>query len=261
MLFRSETMQKQNEAIVKDIDEQFNVLKKKDEELTKENKTLKESADTYRKYIEANQSALIANKLSGKNIGIISFDEKEDGQEVESAVAGAGGNVAFNVIIKESLFEKGSAEKINEKLQMDISKNEDLIKLVVDSIKNPTANSNLNILSELGYIKVVKMAGQFEAVNNVVFINGQGSKMKNKINDLEKPVIEEIKGEKPVVIVQNSSANIDNMEEFSKMKVATINNIDQSSGQISLVNCLSNEKLTGNYGKNKENTVVMAVTK
>ena len=260
-LGNNETMQKQNEAIVKDIDEQFNVLKTKDEELTKENKTLKENADAYRKYIEANQSALIANKLSGKNIGIISFDEKEDGQEVESAVAGAGGNVAFNVVIKESLFEKGSAEKINEKLQMDISKNEELINLVVDSIKNPAANNNLNVLSELGYIKVVKMAGQFEAVNNVVFINGQGSKMKNKINDLEKPVIENIKGEKPVVIVQNSSANIDSMEELSKMKVATINNIDQSSGQISLVNCLSNEKLIGNYGKNKENTVIMAVTK
>ncbi|MBC2577623.1 copper transporter [Peptostreptococcus russellii] len=261
-LGNNETMQKQNEAIVKDIDEQFNVLKTKDEELTKENKFLKENADSYRKYIESNQAILTANKLSGKNIGIISFDEKDDTDEVDSAITSAGGNIAFKITIKEAIFEKGSAEKINEKLQTNISSNAELISLITDSIKNPTGNASLNALSELGYVKVDKMVGQYESVNNIVFINAAGNKMKNKVNDLEKPIIEIVKNERPVVVVESSANSNESMEEFSKMKIATINNIDQTSGQISLVNCLSNDKLTGIYGKDKENNIVtMAVTK
>ncbi len=261
-LGNNETMQKQNEAIVKDIDEQFNVLKTKDEELIKENKILKENADSYRKYIVSNQAILTANKLSGKNIGIISFDEKDDTDEVDSSITSAGGNIAFKITIKEAIFEKGSAEKINEKLQTNISSNAELISLITDSIKNPTGNASLNALSELGYVKVDKMVGQYESVNNIVFINAAGNKMKNKVNDLEKPIVEIVKNERPVVVVESSANSNESMEEFSKMKIATINNIDQASGQISLVNCLSNDKLTGIYGKDKENNIVtMAVTK
>lgn len=261
-LGNNETMQKQNEAIVKDIDEQFNVLKTKDEELIKENKILKENADSYRRYIVSNQTILTANKLSGKNIGIISFDEKDDTDEVDSSITSAGGNIAFKITIKEAIFEKGSAEKINEKLQTNISSNAELISLITDSIKNPTGNASLNALSELGYVKVDKMVGQYESVNNIVFINAAGNKMKNKVNDLEKPIVEIVKNERPVVVVESSANSNESMEEFSKMKIATINNIDQASGQISLVNCLSNDKLTGIYGKDKENNIVtMAVTK
>ncbi|SEN17112.1 copper transporter [Peptostreptococcus russellii] len=261
-LGNNETMQKQNEAIVKDIDEQFNVLKTKDEELIKENKILKENADSYRRYIVSNQAILTANKLSGKNIGIISFDEKDDTDEVDSSITSAGGNIAFKITIKEAIFEKGSAEKINEKLQTNISSNAELISLITDSIKNPTGNASLNALSELGYVKVDKMVGQYESVNNIVFINAAGNKMKNKVNDLEKPIVEIVKNERPVVVVESSANSNESMEEFSKMKIATINNIDQASGQISLVNCLSNDKLTGIYGKDKENNIVtMAVTK
>ena len=261
-LGNNETMQKQNEAIVKDIDEQFNVLKTKDEELIKENKILKENADSYRRYIVSNQAILTANKLSGKNIGIMSFDEKDDTDEVDSSITSAGGNIAFKITIKEAIFEKGSAEKINEKLQTNISSNAELISLITDSIKNPTGNASLNALSELGYVKVDKMVGQYESVNNIVFINAAGNKMKNKVNDLEKPIVEIVKNERPVVVVESSANSNESMEEFSKMKIATINNIDQASGQISLVNCLSNDKLTGIYGKDKENNIVtMAVTK
>lgn len=261
-LGNNETMQKQNEAIVKDIDEQFNVLKTKDEELIKENKILKENADSYRRYIVSNQAILTANKLSGKNIGIISFDEKDDTDEVDSSITSAGGNIAFKITIKEAIFEKGSAEKINEKLQTNISSNAELISLITDSIKNPTGNASLNALSELGYVKVDKTVGQYESVNNIVFINAAGNKMKNKVNDLEKPIVEIVKNERPVVVVESSANSNESMEEFSKMKIATINNIDQASGQISLVNCLSNDKLTGIYGKDKENNIVtMAVTK
>lgn len=106
------------------------------------------------------------------------------------------------------------------------------------------------------------MVGQYESVNNIVFINAAGNKMKNKVNDLEKPIVEIVKNERPVVVVESSANSNESMEEFSKMKIATINNIDQASGQISLVNCLSNDKLTGIYGKDKENNIVtMAVTK
>lgn len=260
-LGNNETMQKQNEAIVKDIDDQFNVLKTKDDELTKENKLLKENTESYRKYIEANQSILTASKLTGKNVGIISFDQKNDLKDINNVITTAGGNVAFKITIMESLFEKGSAEKINEKLQTNISSNEELINLVVDSIKNPASNNNLSVLSSLGYIKIDKVPGQFDSVSNIVFINGLNSKMKNKVIDMEKPIVESFKSDKSVIIVQNNSSNLENMDEFSKMKIATINNIDQPAGQISLVNCLLNDKLTGNYGKSKDNVITIAVNK
>ena len=136
----NETIQKQNEAIVKDIDEQFNELKTKDEQLSKENISLKENTDRYKKYIESNELLLTAGKLTGRQIGIISFSEKDSLDNLDTVISNAGGNVAFNIVINESLFEKGSAQKINEKLQTNISKNSELIDLVSSAIKESDIN-------------------------------------------------------------------------------------------------------------------------
>ena len=256
----NETMQKQNEAIVKDIDKQFTVLKSKDEELTKENKELKEGNASYKKYIETNQSILTSGKLVGKSIGIISFNSKES-NDMDNTIINAGGQIGFKILIDDSLFEKGSAQKINEKLQTKISTNEELVSLITDALKEQNGSTTLNALSELGYIKVYKFSGQFDNITNIVVVNGAVSKMKNKAELMEKPIVENLKSDKPVLVVQNSQVNIENLDVFIDMKVATINNIDQPAGQISLINCLSNDKLTGAYGRNKNNIVTIAVPK
>ncbi|MEG0249932.1 MAG: copper transporter [Peptostreptococcus sp.] len=260
-LGNNETIQKQNEAIVKDIDEQFNELKTKDEQLSEENSSLKENMGKYKKYIESNEALLTAGKLTGKQVGIISFSEKDSSENLDSVIANAGGNVAFDIVINESLFEKGSAQKINEKLQTNISKDSELIDLVSDAIKESDSNGRLNVLSELGYVKVEKYTNQFDAVNNIVVFNNPATKMKNKVATLEKPVIESLKSEKPVLVVQNSSSNKESLKELSKLRVATINNIDQSMGHISLITCLTNDKIIGDFGKTDDNMVTIPVTK
>lgn len=260
-LGNNETIQKQNEAIVKDIDEQFNELKTKDEKLSKENISLKENTDRYRKYIESNELLLTAGKLTGRQIGIISFSEKDSLDNMDTVISNAGGNVAFNIVINESLFEKGSAQKINEKLQTNISKNSELIDLVSSAIKESDINGKLNILSELGYIKVEKYTNQFDTVDNIVVFNNPVTKMKNKLTILEKPIIENMKAEKAVLAVQNSSSSKDSLQELSKLKIATINNVDQSIGHISLITCLANDKIIGDFGKNDDNIVTIPVAK
>ena len=85
--------------------------------------------------------------------------------------------------------------------------------------------------------------------------------MKDKVNKMEIPFIESIRGAKPVVVVSNSNSNKEGMEDINKLKLATINNVDQPLGHIALNMVLSNDKLIGEYGKEEKNIVTIPTVK
>lgn len=248
----NEAMQKQNQAIVSDINKQVAEIKEKDGLLIKENKKIRDSIESYNKYIESHKSELTSNKLKGRIVGIISFNQKGLGKSLAKEVFDAGGSVGFNIQINNSLFSEASYEKINSALGINIKNEKEVVSLLNDSIRNSNNSGVLTKLASMGYVNIEGFNSQFDSLTSIIVANSQNANYDTKKDNPILDVVNFMKNEKQVVVVQSQSTPENKMDPFIEMKVATINNVDQTSGQISLINCLYNEKIIGNFGYYKD---------
>lgn len=251
----NETIQKENAAIIDDIDKQFEALQKKDDKLVAENKELTSNINNYKKYIEENEESLVKDTLSGKKVGIISFNEKENSDNLKNTLGLSGATTSFNIVITEKVFEKQALEALG------LEDDKEVISFISEAIQNPENASRLATLSELGLIKYDNMAIPFKDVDNIIVFKNTNTTMKDKVNKMEIPFIESIRGTKPVVVVSNSNSNKEGMEEINRLKLATINNVDQPLGHIALNMVLLNDKLIGAYGIMEGNIVAIPTVK
>ncbi|MBC2576487.1 copper transporter [Peptostreptococcus canis] len=247
----NETIQKQNAAIVKDIDNRFNELKEKDDKLTSENEKLNINIEDLKKYIGKNEDVLVSGKLIGKKIAIISFNEDGANEETEKTIVKFGGEVGFNININGSSVNDDNLKKINEKLQLNLSKKEEIVKLIEESIVSSNNDGRLTALQELGIIKINSMASQFENIDSIIVNNSANMKKKGEV-DMEYLISDFMKSKKQTVIVQSSGSTIDVANKFGKLKLATISNINEEIGHISFALILNDSNITGNFGKIQE---------
>ena len=129
-------IQEQNAAIVTDIDKQFKQLKEKDDKLTETNKNLLAKIDNIKDFIAENESLLSDQKLSGKKLALISFNEKANVDSVKNAPTNAGASIELDIQIKDEVLNTTNLEKINTKLSQKFTKKEEVISYIANAIKN-----------------------------------------------------------------------------------------------------------------------------
>lgn len=128
-------IQEQNAAIVTDIDKQFKQLKEKDDKLAETNKNLLAKLDNVKDFIAGNESLLSNQKLSGKKVAIISFNEKANVDSVKNALTNSGASIYLDIQIKDEAVNTANLEKINTKLGQKFTKKEEVISYIANSIK------------------------------------------------------------------------------------------------------------------------------
>ncbi|WP_101773011.1 copper transporter [Peptostreptococcus faecalis] len=259
-IFTNETTEKQNAAIVKDIDNKFKILKEKDEKIVAENERLQEDLNSTIKYIESNKELLTAGKLSGKTVGILSFNEKESTEDIESIVSNSGGKIGFNIVVNETVLDNDSVKKVNDKLHLKLTKKKELLDLITDSIKNSNSDGYLTTFQDLGLIKINAFSNSYESVENVIIFNNSNTKLSKKVDELEIPISESLKENKNMIAVQTTASEAENIKKFSKI-ASTLNNIDEPIGQVSLVMLVSNSDLKGDFGKIEEGVNIIPLIK
>ncbi|MGP1487061.1 copper transporter [Peptostreptococcus stomatis] len=240
-------IQEQNAAIVTDIDKQFKQLKEKDDKLAETNKNLLAKLDNVKDFIADNESLLSNQKLSGKKVAIISFNEKANVDSVKNALTNSGASIYLDIQIKDEAVNTTNLEKINTKLGQKFTKKEEVISYIANSIKNSSDTSPLASLEELGLVKVRSNSGSYETINSIVVFNGSTASGKSKFPGLIKPILDQIKEDKYTVAIASSGESV-GLKDFSKIKIATIDNIDEAAGRVSLVDLLASSNIIGNYG-------------
>lgn len=240
-------IQEQNAAIVTDIDKQFKQLKEKDDKLAETNKNLLAKLDNVKDFIADNESLLSNQKLSGKKVAIISFNEKANVDSVKNALTNSGASIYLDIQIKDEAVNTTNLEKINTKLGQKFTKKEEVISYIANSIKNSSDTSPLASLEELGLVKVRSNSGSYETINSIVVFNGSTVSGKSKFPGLIKPILDQIKEDKYTVAIASSGESV-GLKDFSKIKIATIDNIDEAAGRVSLVDLLASSNIIGNYG-------------
>ena len=253
-------IQEQNAAIVTDIDKQFKQLKEKDDKLTETNKNLLAKIDNIKDFIAENESLLSDQKLSGKKLALISFNEKANVDSVKNALTNAGASIELDIQIKDEVLNTTNLEKINTKLSLKFTKKEEVISYIANAIKNSSDTSSLASLEELGLIKVKANNGTYDTVNAILVFNGSTSSGKTKFPSLIKPILDQIKVDKYTVAIATSGENV-GLKEFSKIKVSSIDNIDEAAGRVSLIDLLASSNIIGSFGNSLEGDKLLPVGK
>ena len=253
-------IQEQNAAIVTDIDKQFKQLKEKDDKLTETNKNLLAKIDNIKDFIADNESLLSDQKLSGKKLALISFNEKANVDSVKNALTNAGASIELDIQIKDEVLNTTNLEKINTKLSQKFTKKEEVISYIANAIKNSSDTSSLASLEELGLIKVRANNGTYDTVNAILVFNGSTSSGKTKFPSLIKPILDQIKEDKYTVAIATSGENV-GLKEFSKIKVSSRDNIDEAVGRVSLIDLLASSNIIGSFGNSLEGDKLLPVGK
>ena len=245
-------LSKQQETIISDLDNKFEDLKTTNDNLEKSLATLNDEYDEVIEYINLNSDKLLVNELEEKNIGIISTDKSEDyTNEVETTITKANGNIAFNIVLLNTIYDAKKIQEVSTKLNLEIKDTAGIIGYIIECLKSEDGSSRLSYLQELEIIKVNSISDNYTSYDSVVLTSQRDSKTgKNQFEKIDKILIPKFKNEGKVLVgVQKSDANFSNIELYSKEKISTVDNLEDGTGKVSLVAILKSGNINGNYGK------------
>ena len=244
-------MSKQQANIISDLDKKFDNLKEKNDTLEQDLDKITEEYNKSIEFIDANFDKILVNELLDKNIGVISTNQSEDyTRDIEETIVKANGNIAFNIAIKNTIYDEKKLEEVSTKLGLEIKDANDIVTYILDSLNSTDAKVKLASLEELELIKVNDINNEYMSYDSVVLAGGSDSKTsKDDFEKIDKFLISKLKEEKKSVIgVQKSTTANSYIELYSNEKVSTVDNIEQKSGKLAMVILLKDSNILGNYG-------------
>ncbi len=244
-------MSKQQANIISDLDKKFENLKTKNDTLEENLAKVTEEYNKSIEFIDANFDKILVNELLDKNIGIISTNQSEDyTKEIEETISKANGNIAFNIAIKNTIYDEKKLQQASTKLGLEIKDANDIVTYIVDSLNSSDAKIKLSSLEELELIKVNSINNEYMSYDSVVMAGGSDSKdSKNDFEKIDKSLISKLKEENKTVIgVQKSTTTNSYVELYSNEKISTVDNIENKSGKLAMVMLLKDTNILGNYG-------------
>lgn len=244
-------LSKQQATIIEDLDKKFEGLKTKNDDLEKLLDSSEKNNSKLLEYINNNYVKIIKDELQGKNVGVLTTSDSYDyTEQVQKTIGDANGSIAFDIVLNNSITNKEKIKELSNILEVDFKSSEDVINYIVDCLKDINANSKLEELEKLDMIKINSISENYQEYNEVVIAGGTSKENSEKIKLVDKILIEKLKQEnKYVVAVQKSDVKNSYIEEYKESKVATIDNVDEGLGKLSLVTVLKNQIPKGSFGR------------
>ena len=252
-------LSKQQSEVINDLDTKFDELRNTNNDLEEKLKSLNLSYDKTIDFINDNVDKLIPQELENQNIGIISTNGSTDVNYAEEAIIKANGNISFNINFTSNITDESLLNKLSQETKTDIKNSQQLIGYVLDTLKSEGAKQKLQTLENLGLVDVRSLKSDYMNTTSVV-LSGEGKTkdFKSEFENLDKILIDKLKSEdKYIVGIETTDTKSSYIELYSESKIATVDNINQGSGQLALVLALKDGKVTGSFGigDNAENLI------
>lgn len=244
-------LSKQQASIIQDLDNKFEDLKVINDNLEKDLGSVSQNYDKVIQFIDENTDKLIVDQLLDKNIGIIYTNEINDyTKDLDETITKANGKIAFNIILKNNIYDENKMEEVSNKLDLNIKNHQDIMNYIIESLKSEDAKEKLKYLEELDIIKINFIGDDYINYDSVVLaVGSQEKNVDEEFEKLDKLLLSTLKQEnKKIVAVQKSEYNSSYIDLYNKDKVTTIDNIDQGTGKLSLVITLKEGSKLGKYG-------------
>lgn len=245
-------LSKQQASVISDLDKKFDSLKVTNDNLEKSLADLSDDYDEAITFINDNINSLVGERLTDKNIGIISTNQENDyTQEIDDIITTANGKVAFDIILNNNIFNEKKIEEVADKLNIDIKSTKDIMIYIEQALSENNASERLKKLEDLDMIKINSLNENYQSYDSVVIAGGNNGKSdEGQYENIDKILIETLKDkEKNIVGVQQSNAKFSYVDLYSNDKVTTIDNVDEGIGKLSLVMVLQDSSIAGKFGK------------
>ncbi|MGL5717009.1 MAG: copper transporter [Paraclostridium sp.] len=241
----------QQAVIIEDLDKKFEELKTKNDDLEESVQISEKNNVKLLEYINTNYSKLIKGELSQKNVGIFTTSDDYDYKEVLNNIMNeSGATIAFDIVISGDISNKDKIKELSNILEMDLKTSQDVINYMMDVLKNVNAEEKLKELDNLNMISINSVSQNYSEYTDVVVAGGSSKENKEKIEALDKVLIEKLKQEnKHVIGTQKSDAKNSYIEEYKESKISTVDNIEEGLGKLSLVELLKEKNIKGNFGR------------
>lgn len=245
-------LSKQQASVISDLDKKFDSLKVTNDNLEKSLADLSDDYDEAITFINDNINSLVGERLTDKNIGIISTNQENDyTQEIDDIITTAKGKVAFDIILNNNIFNEKKIEEVADKLNIDIKSTKDIMIYIEQALSENNASERLKKLEDLDMIKINSLNENYQSYDSVVIAGGNNGKSdEGQYENIDKILIETLKDkEKNIVGVQQSNTKFSYVDLYSNDKVTTIDNVDEGIGKLSLVMVLQDSSIAGKFGK------------
>ncbi|WP_300279894.1 copper transporter [Peptacetobacter sp.] len=250
-LNNNEEISKQQANIIKQLDEEFNDIKEENSNLKKELNGTDKKYNALISYVNKNADSLMTGSLTDKNVAVIStYEKSENVNTLKNIINEYGGSLAFDLTFNKEITDekiiKEAAKKTGEKFESTA----DIVNYTFDMIKRGN-NESLNILKDLKIININSENGEIANFSSAIILApSESSNPNEKFNKLDKFVVSKLKSQnKYIVEAQTTKSKTSYVEQYAKNKVATVDNIDEKTGTLSLVSLVQDENLVGNFGR------------
>ena len=250
-LNNNEEMNKQQAAIIEQLDEEFNSIQEENDTLSSDLKNTDKKYNALVEYVNENADALMSGSLSGKKVAVVStYGRTENVDKLKEIVNQYDGSVAFELIFNKEITDKELIKQAAEKTGEKFKSTGDVVNYVFDIVKRGNAES----LAPLEELKMIDLNSESDDISNfssvVISASSESSDPAKQFNELDKFVVSKLKSEnKYVVEAQSKGAKTSYVVQYAKNKAATVDNIDEKTGVLSLVALIQDENLVGNFGR------------
>ncbi|MEG0856024.1 MAG: copper transporter [Terrisporobacter sp.] len=257
-----QALSKQQSEVLESFNTEFEDLKDKNKILKTEFDDLNKDLQETKSYINRNVKVLTQDVLTDVNTGIIITNENHDySEDVETVISNANGNVVFNIVVKDNISDEAKLAEISKSLEKTFKSSKDVIDYIGNSLSNPNGYEGLNVLQDLGVIKINNMDEKtYQDFDSVVLLGDiDKEEGKDKFELKDKLLINNLKDQnKYLVAAAQSDSDITYLELCSKNDISTIDNINEGIGKVSLTTLLKNKNIVGSYGGSEISKEFMA---
>lgn len=242
----------QQKKMIDRLEEQFYVLRERENDLVAQNQYQDQIINNYENYSQALLPPLVQQRLEGYRAAVVVTGGNDVPGGMLNAISVAGAGITSKAVVLEdtSLQDPEMKAKVINfyGLENDVTVDalrEQIAASVAAVILNKGDAAVVAFLQENG---LVKFSGNNEGpINGVIVVGGANDAAMSFITSFDKGLITALLNEGVKVFgVETSTVPYSYMEEFQKYGISTIDNVDMSPGQISLVYAMEGEP--GNYG-------------
>lgn len=250
-LNNNEELSKQQASIIKQLDEEFNDIKAENDTLKGDLKDTDKKYDELIEYVNKNADSLMTGSLADKKVAIIStYGRSENVDKLKEIVNTYDGTVAFELAFNKEITDENVIKEASKKTGEKFKETNDVVNYVFDMVKRGNMEA-LTPLKDLKIIDINSESGDIANFSSVLMSSAaESSEPEKQFNELDKFVVSKLKSEnKYVVEAQTTKSKTSYVKQYAKNKVATVDNIDEKTGVLSLVALVQDENLVGNFGR------------
>lgn len=242
----------QQQKMIDRLEEQFNIIRDRETELRTENEYNEIIISNYENYSQTLLPAIVAGRLQGSNVGVVVTGDSEIPAGMINAISMSGAQIVSKTVLLSNMGLEDTIvnDQIKDFYGLAGDENKSALRqTIADSVAWTILNhGDAAVISFLQENKLVKFSGANDIPLNAVIIVGGANNLDNcYVNEFDQRLIQNlINANAKVFGVEGEKVNYSYMDIYQEYNISTIDNIDKSPGQVSLILAIEGE--AGNYG-------------